>query len=88
MEDQQTSLFDFDKPDIQELPSDDDLKAIIKARWLACVCDPYSRPQDWLKASEFLGKAIGIFIDKSEVKHSGNIDTSPKTLDSFYSENG
>jgi hypothetical protein len=64
---EQATLFDFDKPDIKELPSDEELKQIIKARWLSCVCDKYARPQDWLKASEFLGKAIGAFVEKAEV---------------------
>jgi hypothetical protein len=81
----QTSLFDFDKPDIQELPSDDELKQIIKARWLSCVCDKYARPQDWMKASEYLGKSLGLFVEKQEVKHSGAIT---KTLDDFYNDNG
>jgi len=85
MEEQQTSLFDFDKPDIQELPSDDELKTIIKARWLSCVCDPYSRPQDWLKCTEYLGKTLGMFVEKQEVKHSGMVT---KTLDDFYEDNG
>ena len=65
---EQTSVFDFDKPNIQELPTDDDLKNIIKARWLSCVCDKYARPQDWLKASEFLGKSIGVFGEKVQEK--------------------
>ena len=65
---EQTSVFDFDKPNIQELPTDEDLKNIIKARWLSCVCDKYARPQDWLKASEFLGKSIGVFGEKVQEK--------------------
>ena len=80
-EEKQTSLFSFLKPNIQELPTDDELKNIIKARWLSCVCDQYARPQDWLKATEFLGKTLGMFVEKQEVKHSGGLTVGKQPKD-------
>lgn len=46
-----------------------------------------SKPMERIKAIEVIGKIEGDFIVKTEVRHSGQIDTA-KTLDDFYQENG
>lgn len=45
------------------------------------MCDKYARPQDWLKASEFLGKSIGVFVEKQEVKHSVGLTVGKQPKD-------